>query len=82
MQIAKCSNCGHDVELSDIESKHIRLGIAAAGLIASASVVDLMLQLPQYELAQAGFDERLAEITETIHDTTDSFERWGNGFDD
>jgi len=82
MEIAKCSECGHEIQLDDITSKQVRLVLAAGGLISTAAVTDLMLTLPQYDGAREGFDERLSEVTEKLHETTDSFSEWGSGYDE
>lgn len=82
MEVAKCPSCGHELDLDDITSPQVRLGIAAAGVIATAAICDMMLTLPQYDGARDGFDERLKEITEAMHETTDSFEQWGSAFDE
>ena len=81
MELAKCPKCDHELELADITSAHTRLGIAVAGLLSASAVVDLMLQLPEYESAREGFDERMEEITERVHEITDSMTEWGTAFD-
>jgi hypothetical protein len=82
MDVGKCPECGHELSLEDITSPHVRLAIAAGGVMASAAVADLMLTLPQYDGAREGFDERVAEITEKLHETSDSLSEWGSAYDD
>jgi len=81
MDLAKCPNCGTDIELTDITSDHVRLGVAVSGLLSASAVTDMLLQLPEYESAREGFDERMSEITERVHETTDSMVEWGTAFD-
>jgi len=81
MEVAKCPKCDHELELADITTPHARLGLAVSGLLSASAVMDMLLQLPEYESAREGFDERMEEITERVHETTDSMTEWGTAFD-
>jgi hypothetical protein len=81
-QIAKCPNCGQDIHLEDVESDHVKLALASGALIGSAAVVGMLVELPQYDGAKQGYDERIAEIIEVIHQTADHLTEWGEAYDD
>lgn len=81
MEVAKCPECGHDLSPEDIASPQIRLAMATGALLATAAIMDMLLQLPEYEHARPGFDERLKEITEKVQETVDHFSDWGDSFD-
>lgn len=81
MEIAKCPTCGTELGLEDLASDQIRLILAVGALISTAAVTGMLMELPEYDGAKEGFDERIAEITEQAHQTVDHLTEWGGAFD-
>ena len=80
-QIAKCSNCGHGIHLEDIESDQVKLALAAGALLGTAAIVGMLVELPEYDGAKEGYDERIREIIEVLHQTADHLTEWGSSYD-
>jgi len=82
VEIAKCSNCGTEIDLDDLASDQLRLILAVGALIGTTAVQGVFLSLPQYEAAVDGFEARVKEITETVHQTVDDLAEWGDAYDE
>jgi len=81
VDVAKCPECGTEIRLTDLSSDQMKLIAVAGALVASAAVSGLMMELPQYQPARPGFDERLREIILRLQDDTEAFSSWGEAFD-
>lgn len=82
MHIATCPECGHDINLEDLSSDQLRLILAAGSLIATVAIQGMLMELPEYQDAREGFNDRVGEITEAIHQTVDHLTEWGSAFDE
>jgi len=81
MQLLECPQCGTPISSEDIDSEHQQLILAAGSLIAAAALVGLMLEHPDYAIAQPGFTARMKEVTELLRGMADEMGQWGEAFD-
>ena len=82
MVLGKCPQCGEEITSEDLESDQQRLSLALGSLIATASVVGMLMELPEYQDARSGFEARLSDLIEEAHRNIDHLAEWGGAYDD
>lgn len=80
VNIATCPNCGGPVTTDSVDQP-LRLYIVMAVLLVHQATIDMLMGLPEYEHARAGWDEKTEALTGALNQSALEMSVFGEHFD-